>query len=239
MTNLDSTPTRLAVRNLRLCTKDCLCLYVCPTGASDTENSIIDPDTCLGCGACADACPSKAISMVPLAYPPQQPKAASVIDASFALAEQKAQAEAVAKRLAETTGNEGLGRLAAALARAIRLVHEDLMRESGYMLPQSKHAHDLLRAMVALPQGDDFPVEAAERLLELIPENKGDSNGQEKNEQAAATVQQAPASAPDADATEATRTYKCLMCGAVFSVAPGVTPRCPVCGAGEEYLELQ
>ena len=23
-----------AVRNLRLCTKDCLCLYVCPTGAT-------------------------------------------------------------------------------------------------------------------------------------------------------------------------------------------------------------
>ena len=238
MTNLDSTPTRLAVRNLRLCTKDCLCLYVCPTGASDTENSIIDPDTCLGCGACADACPSKAISMVPLAYPPQQPKAASVIDASFALAEQKAGAEAVARRLAETAENEGLGRLAAALARATRLVHEDLMRESGYMLPQSKNAHDLLRAMLAAPQEDGFPVEAAERLLELIPENEGDSNGQEKNEQTAATVQQAPASAPDADASEM-RTYKCLMCGAVFSVAPGVTPRCPVCGAGEEYLELQ
>ena len=31
----------IAVRNLRLCTKDCLCLYVCPTGASDTENSVI------------------------------------------------------------------------------------------------------------------------------------------------------------------------------------------------------
>ena len=25
---------RVAVRNLRLCTKDCLCLYVCPTGAT-------------------------------------------------------------------------------------------------------------------------------------------------------------------------------------------------------------
>ena len=24
-----------AVRNLRLCTKDCLCLYVCPYGATD------------------------------------------------------------------------------------------------------------------------------------------------------------------------------------------------------------
>ena len=33
---------KIAVRNIRLCSKDCLCLYVCPTGASDTENSIID-----------------------------------------------------------------------------------------------------------------------------------------------------------------------------------------------------
>ena len=35
---------KYAVRNLRLCTKDCLCLYVCPTGATDTENSIIDTE---------------------------------------------------------------------------------------------------------------------------------------------------------------------------------------------------
>ena len=44
---------KFAMRNLRLCTKDCLCLYVCPTGAADTENSIIDRETCIGCGACA------------------------------------------------------------------------------------------------------------------------------------------------------------------------------------------
>ncbi|MCR5626694.1 MAG: 4Fe-4S binding protein, partial [Lachnospiraceae bacterium] len=50
----------VAVRNLRLCTKDCLCLYVCPVGATDTENSVIDVDKCIGCGACAAACPSKA-----------------------------------------------------------------------------------------------------------------------------------------------------------------------------------
>ena len=63
-----------ASRNLRLCTKDCICLYVCPTGASDTENSIIDREKCIGCGAVAKACPSKAISMVPTGYPPQQEK---------------------------------------------------------------------------------------------------------------------------------------------------------------------
>lgn len=40
---------KYAVRNLRLCTKECLCLYVCPTGATDTENSIIDVDKCIGC----------------------------------------------------------------------------------------------------------------------------------------------------------------------------------------------
>ena len=72
---------KYAVRNVRLCTKDCLCLYVCPTGATDTENSIIDVSKCNGCGDCADACPSSAISMVPAEYPPQQPKTEAVVNA--------------------------------------------------------------------------------------------------------------------------------------------------------------
>ena len=53
---------KYAVRNLRLCTKDCLCLYVCPTGATDTEDSVIDVSKCIGCGARAEACSSSAIS---------------------------------------------------------------------------------------------------------------------------------------------------------------------------------
>ena len=84
---------QIAVRNLRLCTKDCLCLYVCPVGATDTENSIIDVNKCLGCGTCAAACPSAAISMVPVEYPPQQKKEKEVLAASFALAKNKAKQE--------------------------------------------------------------------------------------------------------------------------------------------------
>ena len=55
---------KYAVRNLRLCTKDCLCLYVCPSGATDTENSIIDVNKCIGCGVCARDCPAKVIQII-------------------------------------------------------------------------------------------------------------------------------------------------------------------------------
>ena len=101
----------IAVRNLRLWTKDCLCLYVCPVGATDTENSIIDVEKCLGCGVCARACPSGAISMVPAEYPPQQKKTEAVIVSSFALAEGKARKEKTALQLAETAETDGMYRL--------------------------------------------------------------------------------------------------------------------------------
>ena len=72
---------KYAVRNLRLCTKDCICLYVCPTGATDTEDSIIDVSKCIGCGVCAQACPSAAISMVPKVMPAQEIKQDIVVEA--------------------------------------------------------------------------------------------------------------------------------------------------------------
>ena len=104
-----------ACRNLRLCTKDCLCLYVCPTGATDTENSIIDTDKCIGCGACAKACPSGAISLVPARMPPQQVKTDEVAVAMKVLAADKVRQEALAKGLAGAARGE-LSRLAIALS---------------------------------------------------------------------------------------------------------------------------
>ncbi|HJA33863.1 MAG TPA: 4Fe-4S binding protein [Candidatus Mediterraneibacter merdigallinarum] len=203
----------IAVRNLRLCTKDCLCLYVCPVGATDTENSIIDVEKCLGCGVCARACPSGAISMVPAEYPPQQKKTEAVTGPSFALAEGKAWQEKTALQLAETAETDGLYRLMTAFAKSVRLVNEDLLRESGYMLPQSANARQLLKELVKNPPSDDFPAEAAEELLKLIPCNEEEKGGGVKQ-------------------------YKCKICGAIFEVPEGEEPVCPVCKARGENLEL-
>ena len=152
---------KFAVRNLRLCTKDCLCLYVCPVGATDTENSIIDTDKCIGCGACADACPSGAISMVPYAYPPQQPKAAPVADALRRLILSKAKQEGIAAQLPTA--------LAAAMEKSNRLMAEDLAREAGFMLPQSGNTRKFLEHLLTLP---DVPRDAAETLLTKIQFNE-------------------------------------------------------------------
>lgn len=160
---------RIAVRNLRLCTKDCLCLYVCPTGASDTENSVIDRTACIGCGACADACPSGAISMVPTEFPLQQPKQKNVVIALRNLSHSKARQEKIALQLAKKSESPVVRQLAGAVATSNRLMAEDLLRESGYMLPQSQNTRALLESLLDTPPAADFPTGAVKRLLDLLP----------------------------------------------------------------------
>ena len=152
---------KYAVRNLRLCTKDCLCLYVCPTGATDTENSIIDANKCIGCGKCAEACPSSAISMMPKTLPPQQPKEETVVEALRVLIQSKAAAEGIASQLPDA--------LSVAVERSSRLMAEDLCREAGFMLPQSANTRAFLETVRNYP---GVPVDAVETLLTTIQFNE-------------------------------------------------------------------
>ncbi len=160
-----------AVRNIRLCTKDCLCLYVCPTGATDTETGQIDAKKCIGCGQCALSCPSRAISMMPEEYPPQQQKRESVISALRAVAASKAAQEAVARRIARETEDSIARQLAQAIAKANRYMAEDAMREAGYMLPQSGNVRAFLIDMLENEQSEGFPREAVLELLRNIRPN--------------------------------------------------------------------
>jgi len=173
---------KIAVRNLRLCTKDCLCLYVCPVGATDTENSVIDIDKCTGCGVCAEACPSGAISMIPAEMPPQQKKADEVVAVLNTVAKSKARQEKIAMQLADSTDKDGFARLMAAFIASNRLIAEDLFREAGFMLPQSANTHNLLRGLIAHPPTEDFPVKTAKKLLGLLTCNEagGESFSKER-----------------------------------------------------------
>ncbi len=159
---------KIAVRNLRLCTKDCLCLFVCPVGATDTENSIIDTKKCTGCGACAEACPSKAISMLPLEFPEPQPKEKNVVAAMGLLSESKSLQEKMMTQMADETELEGLSRLLRGMAVSERLLAADLMRESGYMLPQADNVKTLLKSWAYAPPFPGFPLDAVHSLLELL-----------------------------------------------------------------------
>ena len=156
-----------AVRNLRLCTKDCLCLYVCPTGAADTETGQVDREKCTGCGACVSACPSHALSLMPDTLPPPQPKAPEVREELAALARSKAGLERAAAGLAASP-DPVLAQLGRAAERACRLMAEDLMREGGYMLPQGEAAKALLRELLEEEQEAAFPRPEAEKLLKLL-----------------------------------------------------------------------
>jgi len=152
-----------------------MCLYVCPTGATNTENSIIDAAKCIpGCMECVKSCPSGAISMVPDSYPPQQPKTEAVSSTQRGLALSKVRQEQISKHVAASSGSAVTRQFAEAVAKSNLRMAEDILREAGYMLPQSDEVHGLLEAMLenAAP---DFPQDAAKLLLaKLQKTNKGE-----------------------------------------------------------------
>lgn len=190
-----------AVRNIRLCTKDCLCLYVCPTGATDTENGQVDWDKCIGCGKCVASCPSGALSLAPRTFPPEQPKDKEIITAMNALAEAKVKAEAIAKSIAEKTTDRVEKMVATAIKESNHQMADDILREAGYLLPQSKSVVTLLKDIMATKQPEGFPVSAVEKLLSLL-QDKGEVK---------------------------MKKYRCTVCGYIHEGELTEDFRCPIC----------
>lgn len=156
-----------ASRNIALCTKDCVCLMVCPTGATDTENGQIDKNRCIdGCRLCVDACPSHAICLVPERFAEPVTKDAGVADELVKLAESKVRQETAFAGLADASSSAVEQKVLKALRMSARILSEDCVREAGYMSPHGRLYTELLEKIRAGNESDpSFPNELVERLL--------------------------------------------------------------------------
>ncbi|MEG0799320.1 MAG: 4Fe-4S binding protein [Bacilli bacterium] len=159
-----------AKRNIKQCTKDCLCLFVCPTGAADTENGIIDKDKCNGCGKCALSCPSHAITMVPRVYPKQQIKEENTKNAMLKLARSKSKQEMIALDLLKNETNPSARKFLSAISKSNKIMAEDIYREAGFMLPQSKNTNEFLSDLLK-DNDENLPRNTIKELLDIIQVN--------------------------------------------------------------------
>ena len=158
-----------AVRNIKLCTKDCLCLYVCPSGATDTEDGQIDAAKCIsGCRLCVDACPSHAISLIPGEFPEPQEKTQTTVDMLLEMLKSKSVQADLSQVISESTEDPVLRQLAKALSESNRLMAEDFIREAGFLLPQSDSVRELLADLSEAENDESFPSDIVKRLLEIL-----------------------------------------------------------------------
>ncbi len=121
---------------------------------------MIDVAKCTGCSDCADVCSSGAISMAPEENPLLQPKTSAVVSMLKTLLCSKSQQENRAAGLP--------GKLAMAMEKSKHIMAEDLIRGSGFLLPQSNNTKDFLRSLLDSKQPDRFTKESAEKLLAAI-----------------------------------------------------------------------
>jgi rubrerythrin len=109
---------------------------------------------------------------MPETFPSPQLKTNAVVAALLPLSESKTEQEQVANRIASAADSPIARQLALALSKSNRLMTEDLLREAGYMLPQSAAVQALIQTWLDAPPTEDFPTGTAEKLLTLLKKNK-------------------------------------------------------------------
>ena len=77
----------------------------------------------------------------------------------------------IAEKLAKLSDDPVKKQFAEAIARSNRKMAENIYREAGYMLPQSRNSHVFLKSLLKTDTDPDFPREAVEELFELLPIN--------------------------------------------------------------------
>ncbi len=160
-----------AARNSKLCTKDCLCLFVCPTGATDTETGQIDPEMCIdGCRLCVDACPSHAIYLVYERLPEKAETEETITEVFAKIIENKAQVFVRAGLLSELSDGSPMSRFLAAVRHSAKVLGEDFIRESGYLFPQRNVLDEFFSSGILQRhfQGKLGGSEAVDKISELI-----------------------------------------------------------------------
>lgn len=106
--------------------------------------------------------------MLPNKMPPQKQKNEQVVNELFKIVDSKIDEIKMLKSL--LSQNKEDERLLKALIHSNKVMIEDILREAGYMLPQSKNTNKLLNDIKQ--NGDKKTKEIASRLLDKIEVNE-------------------------------------------------------------------